>query len=87
MNLKYYIRDNLHLLEIIYSSLYMDIDKEDIDELKIFIKEQQRIERALTKDQIKIRRLFHPDGRLVREILEILDYYKNKMKPVNNLVE
>ena len=65
----------------------MDIDKEDIDELKKFIKEQQRIERALTKDQIKIRRLFHPDGHLVREILEILEYYKNKMKPVNDLVE
>ena len=65
----------------------MDIDKEDIDELKKFIKEQQRIERALTKDQIKIRRLFHPDGHLVREILEIIRCYKNKMEPVNDLVE
>ncbi len=81
MNLKYYIRDNHpRLVEIIYSSLYMDIDKDDIDFLKRFIKEQQRIERALTKDQIKIRRLFHPDGHLVREILEILEYYKNNVK-------
>ena len=38
MNLKYYIRDNLHLVEIIYSFLYMDIDKEDIDELKKILK-------------------------------------------------
>ena len=65
----------------------MDIDKEDIDFLKKFIKEQQRIERALTKEQIKIRRLFHPDGHLVREILEILEYYKNKMEQVNDFVE
>ena len=46
----------------------MDIDKEDIDELKQFIKEQQRIEGCLTKDQIRIRRMFHPDGILIREI-------------------
>jgi len=57
----------------------MDIDKEDIEELKQFIREQQFIERALTKDQIKIRRMFHPEGILVREILEILKYYNNKM--------
>ena len=63
----------------------MDIDKEDIDELKQFIKKQQRIERALTKDQIKIRRQFHPEGHLVREILEIIRYYKNKMEPVNDV--
>jgi len=57
----------------------MDINKEDIEELKQFIREQQFIERALTKDQIKIRRMFHPEGILVREILEILKYYNNKM--------
>ena len=56
----------------------MDIDKEDID-LKQFIKEQQRIERCLTKDQIRIRRIFHPDGIIVREIIEIVRYYKNRM--------
>jgi hypothetical protein len=57
----------------------MDIDKEDIEDLKQFIREQQLIERGLTKDQIKIRRMFHPEGILVREILEILKYYNNKM--------
>jgi hypothetical protein len=57
----------------------MDIDKEDIEDLKQFIREQQLIERGLTKDQIKIRRMFHPDGILVKEILEILKYYNNKM--------
>ena len=57
----------------------MDIDKEDIDELKQFIKEQQRIEGCLTKDQIRIRRMFHPDGILIREILEIIRYHNNQM--------
>ena len=57
----------------------MDIDKEDIEDLKQFIREQQLIERGLTTDQIKIRRMFHPEGILVREILEILKYYNNKM--------
>jgi len=57
----------------------MDIDKEDIEDLKQFIREQQLIERGLTKDQIQIRRMFHPEGILVREILEILKYYNNKM--------
>lgn len=57
----------------------MDINKEDIEELKQFIREQQLIERGLTKDQIKIRRMFHPEGILVREILEIIRFHNNKM--------
>ena len=57
----------------------MDINKEDIEDLKQFIKEQQWIERVLTKDQIRIRRMFHPDGILVRELLEIIRYHNNQM--------
>ena len=62
-----------------YNSLYMDINKEDIEELKQFIRDQQLIERALTKDQIKIRRMFHPEGILVKEILEIIRFHNNQM--------
>ena len=54
----------------------MDID---IKELKQFIKDQREIERFLTKDQVKIRRMFHPDGILVRELLEIIRYHNNQM--------
>ena len=54
----------------------MDID---IKELKQFVKDQREIERFLTKDQVKIRRMFHVEGILLREIVEIERYYKNRM--------
>ena len=55
------------------------MDKDDIKNLKEFIKKQKEIEKNLTKDQVILRRLFTPDGHIIQELIDIIRYSKNRM--------
>ena len=55
------------------------MDNKEIKDLKEFIKMQKEIEKYLTKDHIIIRRLYHPDGKTLQQLIEIIWFHNNKM--------
>jgi len=55
------------------------MDRKEIKDLKEFIKMQKEIEKKLTKEQIIIRRLYHPDGETLQQLIEIIWFHNNKM--------
>ena len=56
------------------------MDNKEIKDLKEFIKMQKEIEKYLTKDQIIIRRLYHPDGKTLQQLIEIIWFHNNRME-------